>query len=359
MKVRNPIRVLVIDDSPFSRRVLTQMLESSPLVQVVGSARDGEEALGRVVELQPDLVTLDLEMPRMGGFTFLRLLMSSRPTPVLVVSSQSGRSDVFKALELGAIDFIAKPTARAGPELAGIELELIAKVHAVRELRMESVRRLPSRPPLEPSVPGASERTPQVVAIAASTGGPAALTSLLSSFATAPSCAFLVAQHMPRGFTRSFAERLDRLTALCVREARGGEEVLPGSVLIAAGSTHLEVENRGGRVVTRVAPAASNDRYVPSADRLFESAAKHFGSKLLAVVLTGMGDDGSRGVSAVKACGGEVIAESQQSAIIYGMPRQAIRTGEVDLVLPLEEISGAIRSGLSRAGAFQGRKGLA
>jgi two-component system chemotaxis response regulator CheB len=177
---------------------------------------------------------------------------------------------------------------------------------------------------------------------------------VFGSFAEAPPCAFLVAQHMPKGFTRGFAERLDRLTPLEAHEAEGGEEPTRGSVLVAPGGSHLELETRRGRIVSRIAPCGSGDKYAPSVDRLFESAAKHFGSDLLAVVLTGMGDDGRRGVQRVKECGGQVIAESEETAVIYGMPQQALRTGAVDRVLPLDEIPVAILSGLRRGQRRQG-----
>jgi two-component system chemotaxis response regulator CheB len=349
MTLRGPIRVLVIDDSAFSRQTITRMLRTSPLVEVVGVARDGEEALRKTLELRPDLITLDLEMPRMDGFTFLRLVMNRQPTPVMVISGRSGEEEVFKALELGAVDFIAKPTPRATPELQSIQQELIRKVHATRELRIDKVsERIHSLPPV---LSGASQAAPvpPVVAIGSSTGGPAALMQILAAFPEAPSCAFLVAQHMPKGFTRGFAERLDRLTPLSAREAEGGEEPAPGTVLVAPGGRHLELDSTGGRTVTRVSPPSPADKYTPSVDRLFESAAKHFGSDLLAVVLTGMGDDGRRGVTKVKESGGSVIAESEETAVIFGMPEQAIRSGAVDLVLPLSEIPTAIRAGAWRS----------
>jgi two-component system chemotaxis response regulator CheB len=332
------------------------MLEASPLVEVAGTARDGEEALRKVFELEPDLVTLDLEMPRMDGFTFLRLLLARRPTPVVVVSGRAGHEDVFRALELGAVDFVAKPTARAGPELGGIQQELIRKVHAIRELRIEKVRDRLAAPPAKLAPRDAQPPAHAVVAIGSSTGGPAALLRIFGAFAEAPACAFLVSQHMPAGFTSGFAQRLAQKTALAAREARGGESPEPGCILVAPGGAHLELESAGGRVRTRIAPRRTCDKYAPSVDRLFESAARHFGADLLAVVLTGMGDDGRRGVQAVKACGGFVVAESEESAVIFGMPKQAIRTGAVDQVVPLGEIAGLIQDGTRCARRGWGRK---
>ncbi|MBW2229953.1 MAG: chemotaxis-specific protein-glutamate methyltransferase CheB [Deltaproteobacteria bacterium] len=348
MKARHLIQVLVIDDSAFSRQTITRMLETSPLVEVVGVARDGEEALRKTFELNPDLITLDLEMPRMDGFTFLRLVMAKRPTPVMVISGRAVEEDVFKALDLGAVDFIAKPTARATPELQSIQQELIRKVHAIRELRIDKVQdRIRMAPPVLSRRDTPIVSVPPVVVIGSSTGGPAALMQTFGAFTEAPPCAFMVAQHMPEGFTRGFAERLDRLTPFEVREAEGGEEPTRGTVLIAPGGFHLELECVRGRILSCVTEQQTSDKYTPSVDRLFESAAKHFGGDLLAVVLTGMGDDGRRGVCAVKECGGTVIAESEETAVIYGMPQQAVRSGAVDLVLPLNEIPASIQSGVN------------
>ncbi|MFK7894294.1 MAG: chemotaxis response regulator protein-glutamate methylesterase [Myxococcota bacterium] len=343
------LRVLVIDDSAFSRQTITRMLERSPLVEVVGVARDGEEALRKTLEMKPDLVTLDLEMPRMDGFTYLRLVMSKAPTPVMVISSRDAEGDVFKALELGAVDFIAKPNARATVELEKIEAELIRKVHAMRELRIEKVsERIQSAPPVvvhaSPSVPGAS---PPVAVIGSSTGGPAALMQIFGAFTDVPECAFLVAQHMPAGFTRGFAERLNRLTPFTVREAAHGDVPEAGTVLIAPGGTHIEVTSRREGCVLRVDPNAGGERYIPSVDRLFSSAAKAYGEDLLAIVLTGMGDDGAKGACQVKQAGGRVIAESEETAVIYGMPRQVVSRGAADEILPLHEIPASVQRCLS------------
>jgi two-component system chemotaxis response regulator CheB len=349
MKPKGLIRVLVIDDSAFSRQTITRMLETSPLVDVVGMARDGEDALHKTFDLEPDLITLDLEMPRMDGFTFLRLVMAKRPTPVMVISGRAGEDDVFKALDLGAVDFIAKPTIRATLELQSIQQELIRKVHSMRELRIDKVQeRIKAAPPVLSRRGARIASVPPVVVIGSSTGGPAALMQTFGAFTEVPPCAFLVAQHMPKGFTRGFAERLDRLTPFTVKEAEGGEEPTRGTVLIAPGGSHLELETHRGRIFSKVVEHTGADKYTPSVDRLFESAAKHFGADLLAVVLTGMGDDGRAGVSTVKEHGGTVIAESEETAVIYGMPQQAVRSGAVDLVLPLNDIPTAIQSGVVR-----------
>jgi two-component system chemotaxis response regulator CheB len=346
MTQRSLIRVLVIDDSAFSRQAITRMLETSPLIEVAGVARDGEEALRKTFELQPDLITVDLEMPRMDGFTFLRVVMSKCPTPVIVISGRAEEEDVFRALELGAIDFVSKPSPRATPELNSIEQELVRKVHAVRDLRIEKVqKRIDAVPSVIRRGSGPPSSLPGVVVIGSSTGGPAALMQIFGAFPDAPQCSFVVAQHMPSGFTRGFAERIDRLTQLRASEAEGGEILSPGTVLIAPGGKHLEFDRAGERVITKLVAAKEQDKYMPSVDRLFESAAKHLGANILAVVLTGMGDDGRSGIRSVNQAGGSVIAESESTAVIFGMPQQAIRTGLVNQVLPLEEIAAAIQVG--------------
>jgi two-component system chemotaxis response regulator CheB len=342
----SPIRVLVIDGSAVSRQAITRMLRASPLIEVVDTARDGEEALRKTLQLEPDLVTLDLEMPRMDGFTYLRIVMSRCPTPVIVVSGRSDEGEVWKALELGAVDFVAKPTPHATPMLASIAQELIRKVHSVRDLRIDKVRERMASPPALVARHEVEAPAPEIVVMGSSTGGPAALMQIFSSFSEAPRCSFLVAQHMPKGFTRGFAERIDRLTALHAREAVGGEEPEPGHVLVAPGGRHLEVDCVAGRPTVRVVGNVTGDRYTPSVDRLFESAAKVYRSQLVGIVLTGMGDDGRIGALAIRAAGGTVIAESEETAVIFGMPRQVIRCGAADLVLPLDEIARTVQRGL-------------
>ncbi len=347
--IQERIRVLVIDDSAFTRRTLIRMLETSPLIEVVGWARNGEEALRTALETEVDLITLDLEMPRMDGFTFLRILMARKPIPVMVVSGRAGDQDVFRALDLGAVDFLAKPTDRVSPELDEIEHELIRKVHAIRQLRIDKVRDQLATPPPQAQikVPAGKDAGAQVVAIGSSTGGPAALMRIFGAFSKAPSCSFIVSQHMPKGFTRSFADRLNRLTAFSAREAGQGDILQKGSILIAPGGSHLEFESRGGELRALISPASPGDKYAPAVDRMFASASKHLGEELLAIVLTGMGDDGRLGAEEVRRNGGRVIAESEQTAVIFGMPQQVIRAGAADAVLPLEEVPAAIQSGLS------------
>lgn len=343
------IRVVVIDDSAYNRRTITKMLEGVENVQVVGYAADGEEGIRKIIDLKPDLVTLDLEMPRMDGFTLLRIVMNSCPTPVIIISSRSEDERVFKALELGAVDFIAKPTSRISDELLKIRDDLQEKVRSVFSLNMdriinrealltaESARK--KKKPTAPPSPVSGKSQIQVVAIGASTGGPPALQGILSSLPGQSPFAVAVSQHMPAGFTKAFAERLNRSSLFEVKEAKDGDLILPGKALIAPGGRNLEFQHLNGDVVARVVEPSPQDRYIPSVDAMFTSLAAIYGARLLAVVLTGMGNDGSKGVRAVKGADGEVLAESEESAVVFGMPREAIATGLVDKVAPLDRIA--------------------
>ncbi|MBN1204617.1 MAG: chemotaxis-specific protein-glutamate methyltransferase CheB [Myxococcaceae bacterium] len=337
MSARPPITVIVIDDSANNRRMLQQLLEAEEDVRVVASAENGEEGLRKVVELRPDVVTVDLEMPRLGGYTFLRLLRSAAPTPAIVISSHTHKADVFKALELGAFDFIAKPPRATPQSLQVLGAELLEKVRAARLVRRGEVRRRPGRVVQEPV-----EDKPFIVAVAASTGGPPAVQRLLEALAAEPTPCVLVCQHMPAQFTRAFAERLDRIGPFNVAEAKQGDRPAPGHVYIAPGGRHLQLVAQEGRLELRTPEVSAKDRYVPSADRLFESVARVLGPKALAVVLTGMGSDGAVGVRAVHQAGGEVWAESEETAVVFGMPQEAIATGVVKRVLPLGEIGPAL-----------------
>jgi two-component system chemotaxis response regulator CheB len=331
-----PVKVLVVDDSAHNRRLLIQLLESSPDVKVVGTAADGNEGLRQVMALHPDVVTLDLEMPKLGGYSFLRLLKSTAPTPVIVISSYAHKADVFKALELGAFDFIAKPAKPTPDVLEKLRKELLEKVHAAKLVRPSESKPARTRSkamPLEPSF---------VVAIGASTGGPPAVQRLLEALSPEPSMSLLVCQHMPKQFTRAFAERLDRLGPFAVREAEEGDILAPGHVFIAPGGRQLVVYRQAGQYVLGTPHPTMQDKHAPSVDRLFMSMAEVFGSRALGVVLTGMGADGALGAKAIQKAGGEVWAESEQTAVIYGMPQEAVATGAVSRVLPLGEIGPAL-----------------
>lgn len=335
------VRVLVIDDSAFNRRTIVKMLEALPNVEVIGYACDGEEGLRKVIDLKPDLVTLDLEMPRMDGFTLLRIVMQRQPTPIIVVSSRANDEDVFKALELGAVEFVPKPSSRVSPMLMDIRDVLLEKVREVTRANLRSVldRRTPLTPPRRPesrpAVAPVSRQDFPVIAIGSSTGGPPALQAIFSAIQEPIAAGFVVAQHMPPDFTRAFADRLNRFSALEIREAADGDVVMPNRVLIAPGGFNLETYRRGDDVIAKVSEPKSHQRYVPSVDVLFTSAAPVFGPRLLGVVLTGMGNDGARGVQVVKDHGGRVLAEDEESCVVFGMPKEAIATGRVDAIVPL------------------------
>lgn len=343
-----PLRVLVVDDSVFNRRTIAEILSSIPGVLVVGKAADGEEALSLALNEKPDLITLDLEMPRMDGFTFLRVLMAKRPTPVVVVSGRSGKPDVFKALELGAIDFVAKPTTGASTELQSIRAELEAKVALVRQLRPIApgeVRPLTTTGLVRRVTEGGERPVPAdptprtLIVIGASTGGPPALVQLFSRLPSDLPAAVVVAQHMPERFTRTFAERLERLGGLRVAELEGSEPLRAGRALVCPGGRCIDVIRKGSVPWVRTLLPAGDDRYVPSIDRLMRSAAGVMGPRTIGVILTGMGDDGARGAEVIKRDGGRVLAESEETAAIYGMPAAAVRAGVVDESLPLPFIA--------------------
>jgi two-component system, chemotaxis family, protein-glutamate methylesterase/glutaminase len=341
-----PIRVLVIDDSAYNRVTIGRMLESDPRITVVGTAVNGEDGIKQVMRHRPDAVTLDLEMPIMDGFAFLRWLMVSLPTPVIAVSSRASDRSVFKALELGALDFISKPGGRVSPRLEEIQRDLVAKVLQIAEVRMENLRRRVQeeavQPPPAPPMPEVSPKGIEVVVVGCSTGGPPALQHLFQSLPLLP-VPFVVAQHMPPTFTRLFADRVNRLTSYEVHEARDGEFLVPGNVYVAPGGMQSEVHRVDEGLQIRVFPAVAADLYSPSVDRLFRTASTACGSGLIAIVMTGMGDDGSEGVRVIRKRGGRTIAESSASAIIFGMPAEAIKTGAVEQILPLGEIPEAVR----------------
>mgnify|MGYP000132645845 CR=1 FL=1 len=339
--VGSRLRALVIDDSAYNRATIAQILEESREVEVIGRAADGEEGLRLALELKPDVITLDLEMPKMDGFTFLRILMERQPTPVIIISSYSRKQNVFKALELGALDFIAKPTHHISPELSEIARELLAKVLMVRQLSAAAVRGRSMRATgAENAVPSSASPALQAgaVVIGASTGGPPALQQLFQSLPRGLPLFYLVAQHMPEKFTQAFAERLARYCGLPVKEAEDAEEVQIGRAYIAPGGHDLRLGRRAERLVLEVRAADERAKYVPSIDQLFASAADVLGNRVMAVVLTGMGSDGCRGLRRVREVGGRTIAESQETAVIFGMPREAIEAGLADRVLRLEEI---------------------
>ncbi len=340
------LRLLVVDDSAYNRRVIAEIFDGHPDVEVVGKAADGEEALRLVGTLKPDVLTLDLEMPKMDGFTFLRIVMSRFPAQVIVVSSYAQRENVFKALELGALDFVAKPSQNIGDDAHNLREEVLQKVLLVKSMQNARKR---SVPPVDGAASVrrmATESRPpyvapkHVVAVGASTGGPAALLEIFSKLRPTSNASILVAQHMPDKFTRTFAERLDKRGAFRVTEATGGELAARRSAFVCPGSQCLEISaGVDNEMKLELVAPSPQDAYVPSANRLFASVAKVAKERAIAVILTGMGDDGVEGARIVKANGGLVIAESHETAVVNGMPGAAIKAGVVDEVLTLPEIA--------------------
>ncbi len=342
------IKVLVVDDSAFNRSAISKMLASDAGIEVVGSAVDGVDAIAKTLRLLPDVITLDLEMPTMDGFTFLRWLMKERPTPVIVLSSRSDSRSVFRALEVGAVDFLAKPEARISRSIETIHADLVTKVNAVMNLEMSRVkdtiallsRQQPAPPPRKEDRTAKEHGPIEVVAVASSTGGPPALQAILTALPSTLRAGIVISQHMPAGFTKSFAERLNKLSALTISEAAAGDRVKPGTVLIAPGGYHLLIrQDRKKGLITELVQRVPADMYVPSADRMMVSVAEACGPAALGVVLTGMGKDGTEGVLAIKKEKGLCLAESEESAVVFGMPQEAIRTGTIDKVLPLGEMA--------------------
>lgn len=339
------IRALVIDDSAYNRVTLTRMLESHESIRVVATAVNGEDGIKQVVKHKPDVITLDLEMPVMDGFSFLRWLMASVPTPVIIVSSRASDRSVFKALELGALDFIAKPGGRVSPRLSEIQRDLVAKSLQVIEVQLENLKRRAQEETAATRPTGGVETCAkgiELVAVGCSTGGPPALQHLFQSLPILP-VPFVVAQHMPATFTRLFAERVNRLTPYDVHEATDGEILTGGTVYVAPGGMQTEVRRVSEGMQIRVFPADGSDLYAPSVNRLLRSSSDTCGDRMIGVILTGMGDDGAEAIRIVKSRGGKTIAESAQTAIIFGMPAEAIKTGAIDEVLPLDAVPGAIR----------------
>ncbi len=338
MKPAPPLKVLVIDDSAANRRAISHLLEGTAGLTVVGRAADGEDGLKQVLRLKPDVITLDLEMPKVDGFTFLRLLMATAPTPVVVLSSYAHPADVFKALQLGAYEFVAKPRSGEDGDLQAVGAELVEKIRSAR-----LVRRSSGDLPLVPGAPGPAPLP--VVAVAASTGGPPAVQRLLEALGGLPVCV-LVAQHMPPRFTAAFAARLDQALGFAVAEAAPGARLGPGKVWIAPGGTRVEVAEQRGKLALSVLPASAVERNLPSADVLFTSVARHLGARAHGVVLTGMGQDGAAGVRALAAAGATTWAEAESTAVVFGMPGAAIATGAVRHVLPLGELGTALARAL-------------
>lgn len=343
------IRVLVVDDSAFVRRALSRMLESSPDIQVVGQGVDGADGVEKVKELRPDVVTLDIKMPRLGGLEALRRIMAENPVPVLLLSSLTteGADVTLRGLELGAMDFVDKSSVQGNMNLLNLSEELKAKIRALASVPRGRLGHVTPPEPsdrvfLAPAPAAAPAPGVEVIAIGTSTGGPSALQAIIPRLPEGLPSAILVVQHMPVGFTKSLADRLDARSVLRVREAQDGEPVVPGNVFLAPAGRHMKVRRRAGsvRICLEDEPRALLHR--PSIDVLMASVAKIYGKSVLGVLLTGMGSDGVEGMRAIRQAGGRTFAESAESCVIYGMPKAAVEAGVVQRTIPLSRMADEI-----------------
>ena len=340
--MNQPVRVLVVDDSALMRKLIPQILRTDNSIEVVGTAMDGNFGLKKIEELKPQVVTLDLEMPGMGGIDMLKEIMRRHHLPVIVVSSHStqGASVTLKALSLGAFDFVAKPqdvSARM-PEIAR---ELIAKIKAAAQSRFGRIGPIPEPATITPEKQAAVTHSvpTRVFAIGISTGGPQALQYLLPQLPSDFPGTILIVQHMPEGFTSMFAKRLDEICSIRVKEAQSGDLLEAGRALISTGNRHLKAKRLplGDVAVLSDDPRVNGHR--PSCDILFRSVADEYGDKTVGIIMTGMGDDGAEGLGAVKAAGGLTIAQSEDSCVVFGMPKTAIERGYATRVVPLDALA--------------------
>jgi len=339
-----PIRVLIVDDSSIVRQVLSRELALQPGIAVVGSAPDPFAARDLIVKHKPDVVTLDIEMPRMDGLSFLRKLMKYHPLPVIIVSSLAtrGRETAIACLEAGAIDVVAKPNESYS--VGDVAARLADLIRGATRVRLRSAANAPDRPRVRPEIAGGvalAETTLKVIALGASTGGTEALRAVLESLPR--QCPGIVmAQHMPEGFTASFAQRLDTLCQIEVKEAADGDWVVPGRAILAPGNRHLKLDRDGARYIVRVTDGPRVSRHRPSVDVLFESVARVAGRNALGVIMTGMGRDGAMGLLSMRKAGAVTIAQDEATSVVYGMPKEADKLGAAQLSAPLPEIAGHI-----------------
>ncbi|SMF42038.1 protein-glutamate methylesterase/protein-glutamine glutaminase [Desulfovibrio gilichinskyi] len=346
------INVVVIDDSAFMRKAISTMLEKDPGIKVVATARDGEEGLAVIRKFNPDVITLDIEMPKMDGLTALRHIMMEMPKPVIMVSSLTteGAESTLKALDLGAVDFIPKQLSKVSLDIVKIETDLISKVKSVAMRRMRPVPRLRSaavaaKRPVTPRVNiGRPKR--DVVMIGVSTGGPPAVQKILSSLPKDFPAGIVIAQHMPKAFTGPFANRLNSISQLTVKEAETGDRLVPGSVFVAPGGSHLVIDQRFSRIELTVTAEPKEALYKPSANVLATSVANAVGRRALGVILTGMGNDGRDGIRDLKSKGGRAIAQSDSSCVVYGMPKAIVDDGLADEIVDIDDMAEAILNNL-------------
>ena len=339
----HPVRVLVVDDSALVRGILAQGLARDPGIEVVGTATDPYNARDKIVELRPDVLTLDVEMPRMDGVEFLRKLMPQYPLPVVMVSAltEKGKQITLDALDAGAVDFVTKPRADIARGLQGMLMELRTKVKLASTANVSHWKRKRSAPrdtPVKVTSKALAESTDKVIAIGASTGGTEAIREVVTRFpATTPGV--VVVQHMPAGFTRMFAERLNNLCPMEVKEARDGDRVMAGRVLLAPGGHHMRVARHGGQYQVEVAAGAPVMGHCPSVEVLMKSVAEQVGPNALGVMLTGMGRDGSGGMKSMREAGARCIAQDEATCVVFGMPKEAFDNGGAERLVPLDQIA--------------------
>ncbi len=337
------VRVLVIDDSALMRRMLSDLLSSDPMIEVVGTAPDPLVAREKIKALSPDVLTLDVEMPKMDGIAFLEKLMTLRPMPVVMVSSltENGAEVTLRALELGAVDVFCKPTDINETGLAAHAAELIGKVKAAANARVRPLGDRPAAPVRQLGVATLYKSTNTLVAIGASTGGVEALRDIILALPP-ESPPIVVTQHIPPRFSTSFANRLNSMSAVRVKEAQDGEPIVAGHVFIAPGDRQFEVRRSGAALVTRVYEGPLVGGHCPAVDVLFHSVAQACGPKAVGVILTGMGHDGSGGLLAMREAGAATIGQDEASCVVYGMPKAAYEAGAVERELPLSRIASEI-----------------
>jgi two-component system chemotaxis response regulator CheB len=336
------VRVLVVDDSAYVRKVVTQMLGRSPFIEVVGAARDGEEALEMAAALAPDVITCDLNMPEVDGVTFVRTQMARQPIPIVIISIAAGAGEqVLAALDAGAVDFVQKPTALATERLMDMAEELIDKVKAAARAPRRAVAG-PVRPPAAPVRAAAPRNAYDILVIGVSTGGPQALKIVIPALPADFPIPVAMVLHMPVGYTEMYARKLDEMSSLRVVEAAAGQIVEPGTVFLAPAGRHLSVRREAGAVRTHLDIRPLDTPHRPSVDALFQSAAEVYGERVLGVVMTGMGSDGRNGAAWIKARGGGMLTEAEDSCVVYGMPRSVVEAGLSDASVPLERIAQAI-----------------
>lgn len=343
------IRVLVVDDSAFVRKMLKQMISQNPFMEVVGIASNGEEALEKVDELKPDVVTLDLIMPQLDGIGFLKKMKKRKPIPVVIVSIASESGDLaLQALDLGAVDFVQKPTALATDKINEISGELISKIKVAASVSLKHLEAASSFAASDKPLPRLTAAgNVDLVVIGISTGGPQALKTLIPMFPSDFPVPIAMVLHMPIGYTELYAQKLNEISSLKVTEAREGEEIETGKVLLAPAGRHLTFRrSSNGKVVTHLDTRPFDTLHRPSVDVLFTSAADVFGGRVLGVVMTGMGSDGKEGSKRIRAEGGRIYTESEETCIVYGMPRSVDEAGLSDLSVPLNKMAGAIMEAL-------------